>query len=114
MFPALHELHRLRRLNRLGRLHRLGALQAVAAVPAVVHQIPRWTHAGFAPVRRRGPSIGRLLVAGLAVFAFVWLMTAAQRPNRWRFGRLATGVMLVAVAALMLSLRRSARRRYRW
>jgi hypothetical protein len=48
------------------------------------------------------------------VFAFVWLMTAAQRPNRWRFGRLATGVMLVAVAALMLSLRRSARRRYRW
>jgi len=63
---------------------------------------------GHAP--RTGPSVAHLLLAGLAVFAFVRLMSAANRGRRSRLTALTIGVLLLAVGALVSSLRRSARR----
>jgi hypothetical protein len=62
---------------------------------------------------RRGPSVALLLLAGLAVYAFVHLMAAAYRPNRSRSRAIMIGTLLFAVGAIIMSLRRSAPR-HRW
>ena len=54
-----------------------------------------------------------LLLAGLAVFAFVRLTSMGARRGRSSAERLLLGVLLVAVGAIALSFRRSARGR-RW
>ena len=86
MFAPMPDIHRLGGLHRLHRFHR---------------------------VRRSGPSVGHLLIAGLAVFALVKLMSAATRPRRSRLSALTIGLMVLAVGAFVMSLRRSARR-YSW
>ncbi len=59
---------------------------------------------------RREPSVAHLLLAGLAVFAFAKLMSAANRGHRSRPTALTIGILLLVVGALVMSLRRSARR----
>jgi hypothetical protein len=81
-------LHRLHRLNWLPRL-----MQAR-------HQ--------------RQPSLALLLVAGLAVFAFVKLMSAANRPNRSRAEAVLMAALVIGVGAFLMSLRRRSARRYAW
>jgi hypothetical protein len=99
MFPTygLHRLHRLHRLNRLSRLRGLSRLSRLQEIASAARP-------------RRSPSIGRILLAGLAVLAFVKLMSMAS-GRRSRPGRIALGVLLLAVGAVVLSMRRSARRR---
>jgi hypothetical protein len=52
-------------------------------------------------------------LAGLAVFALVRLLSAAQKPNRTGTEKWLLGTLIVSLGALLLSLRRSAPR-YRW
>jgi hypothetical protein len=59
---------------------------------------------------RRGPSIARLLLAGLAVFAFVKLMSAVNGRSRSTAEKVLLGALLVAVGAVVMSFRRSSRR----
>jgi hypothetical protein len=107
MFPPILHFARLGGLHQLHRLHRLHRL---VDVPARIVRSPRPWRRAFGAAPRTGPSVGRLLLAGLAVFAFVKLMSAASRPNRSRPSALVTSVLLLAVGALVISLRRSARR----
>jgi hypothetical protein len=65
------------------------------------------------PQRRRGPSIATLLLAGLAVFAFVRLTSLSTRPRRSVGERALIGVLLLAAAWAVMSFRRSGRR-YGW
>ena len=103
--PPFHRLHRLHRLH---ELHRLGH---------VADPVLDWTddftrrlrgrHPGR-PYRRR-PSMLTLLLAGLAVFAFVKLTAAASRSNRSTAEKVVLGALLLAVTAWVMSFRR---RRY--
>lgn len=68
---------------------------------------------GFHPRPQPRLSLGRVLLAGLAVFAFVKLMSAANRSNRSKAATIVLGVLLVAVGAIVMSFRRSAARA-RW
>ncbi len=65
--------------------------------------------------RHRGPSVLTLLLAGLAVFAFARLTTAATGNRRSVASRLLLGVLLLGLGAIVLAFRRSGRRRgYQW
>jgi hypothetical protein len=63
--------------------------------------------------RARGPSAFTILLAGLAVFALVRLLTASNRPNLSTAQKVALGALVLLVGSVLLSLRRSARR-YNW
>jgi hypothetical protein len=101
VFPDLH---------RLGGLHRLHRLHRLVDLPARIHVHKPWKRTSYRHPSRSTPSIAHLLLAGLAVFAFVKLMSAANRPNRFRPRTLAIGILLLVVGAFVMSLRRSARR----
>jgi uncharacterized membrane protein len=62
------------------------------------------------PRREVQLTLPRLLLPGLAVLAFVKLMTMAQRPRRSRAEALVLTVLLLSVGATLVWLRRSARR----
>jgi hypothetical protein len=61
--------------------------------------------------RRRAPSILRLLLAGLAVFAFMKVLSAASRERQSTGEKIALGVLLLILGAVLLGFRRSAVRR---
>jgi hypothetical protein len=63
--------------------------------------------------RRRQPWAGLILVAGLAVVTYAWLLTASNRLTRSKAERAILGIALAAVGLLLLSLRRYAARN-RW
>jgi hypothetical protein len=67
----------------------------------------------FGARRRRGMSAARILLAGLAAFAFARLFSAANGSTRSRGEKVLLGLGLAAVGALLLSLQRSAARS-RW
>jgi hypothetical protein len=98
----------------LQRFHELGRLGHIAnPVLAFADDITGrpWARRGFRP-RRRGPSVALLLLAGLAVFAFVKVMSAASRQGRRSTGeKIVLGALLLALGAILLSFRRSAVRR---
>jgi hypothetical protein len=60
--------------------------------------------------RRRGSTAARILLAGLAVFAFVKLLSLLNRSNRSTAEKVGLGALLAMVAAVLLSLRGSGRR----
>ena len=60
--------------------------------------------------RRRGPSVLRLLLAGLAVVALVKVMSAATGRQRSTAEKLVLGGLVVLLGAVVLSFRRSGRR----
>jgi uncharacterized membrane protein len=91
MFPSIRRLHRLDRLHHLHRLSRL-------------------RYGAFPQASRGGPSVARLLLAGLAVLAFVRLMSVASRPSRSTARRIGIAILLIAVGAIVMSFRRSALR----
>jgi hypothetical protein len=64
--------------------------------------------------RRRGPSVLTLLLAGLAVFAFVRLTSVSARPRRSAVHRAAITLLLLGAAWAVMAFRRSGRRRYGW
>jgi hypothetical protein len=72
----------------------------------------RWGRRGFRS-RRRGPSIARLLLAGLAVFAFAKVLSAATGRQRSTSEKVLLGGLVLAPGAVLLSFRRSASR-YHW
>jgi hypothetical protein len=63
--------------------------------------------------RARGPSAVTILLAGLAVFALIRLMTASNRPDLSTAQKVVLGALVLLVGGVLLSLRRSARR-YAW
>jgi hypothetical protein len=92
--------------RRLHRLHRLHDLE-FGSMP--------WSHAGWTPAGRRArgrraPSILLILLAGLAAFALVKLMSAAERPQRSPLEKVLIAVLLVGAASFVLRLRRRGHR----
>jgi hypothetical protein len=71
-----------------------------------------WQHR-FQRPRRQGPSMLRLLLAGLAVLAFAKVMSTTTMRQRSIVEKLIIGGVLVALGAIVLSFRRSGRR-YGW
>jgi hypothetical protein len=98
---VIGRIRHLHRLPPLGHRHRLGDLPEVIGF------------ARFHSRSRRGPSLVRILLAGLAVFALVRLMSATNRPKRSAATTLVLGLLLVIVGTMVMSFRRSARR-YQW
>jgi hypothetical protein len=98
--------HRFRRVKRLHRLHRLGD-------PAVHFAHDFTSYPPFGRRRRRQPSFLTLLLAGLAVFAFVKLLSAVDERERSTAEKVLLVALLVAVGAIILYFRRS-RHRYSW
>ena len=98
--------HRLRRLRRLHRLDHLGGLSGFGTGVAA----PPWSRRrGFYRRGRRGPGVLTILLAGLAVFALVRMMSASGRLNRTTAEKVVLGALIAAAAGLLLSLRRSHR-----
>jgi len=99
---GLHQLRRLRRLHRLGHV--------AAPVLTFAHEFTgrgAWrsrVHRG-----RREPSILLLLLAGVAVFAFVKVMSAASR-RRSLAEKIFFGALLIVLGAVVVSFRRSSAR----
>jgi hypothetical protein len=99
--------------------HPLHALQGLHHVVGVAQQIGRQAHRIGARVPRdlivprsipvRTPAVAHVLLAGLAVLAFAGVMSRANR-SRSRAGRVALGALLLALAVVVLWLRRSGRR----
>lgn len=104
MFRARHRLHRLHRLDRLN------GLRQVVGFADDIHAHGPWRHFGSRRRARTGPSLGLILLAGLAVFAFLKLTTAADGPNRARLEKITLAALALLVGAILLSLVRSARR----
>lgn len=104
---GVYGLHRLHRLHRLQRLHRLERLAPVLDFAA-----------GIGGHRRRGrhhpwrpqPSIVWLLLAGLAVVALAWVITAASAQQRTKTERVLLAGLIVLLGAVVLSFRRSGAR----
>jgi hypothetical protein len=71
-----------------------------------------WQHRYQRP-RRQGPSMLRLILAGLAVLAFAKVMSSANMRQRSTVEKWIIGAVLVALGAIVLSFRRSGRR-YGW
>ena len=65
-------------------------------------------------VRRHGPSFLTLLLAGLAVFAFVRLTSASTTQRRSPAERAIIGLLLIVAAWAVIRFRRAGRRRYGW
>lgn len=106
-----HGFHRLHRLN---RLHRLGAIASPMGSFADDFARRRpWAAGPWHPKRRRGPSVLRLILAGLAVLAFAKVMSAANARQRSTVEKWIIGGLIVALGAAVLSFRRSGRR-YGW
>ena len=61
----------------------------------------------------RGPSAAKILLAGLAVFALVRLMSSDSHRSRTTAEKVMIGALVGVLGALLLSLRRSTMR-YRW
>jgi hypothetical protein len=101
MFRARHRLH---------RLHRLNGLQQVVGFADDIHAHGPWRYFGSRRQSVRGPSLGLILLAGLAVFAFLKLTAAADRPNRSTLEKIALAALALLAGAFLLSLVRSARR----
>jgi hypothetical protein len=99
--------------RRLRRWDRLENLYGIHSVADTLGARGPWRSAGWRPPRRRGPSFLLILLAGLAGFALVQLMTAADRPRRSTLEKVVIGVLLLAAAAFVMRLRRSGRR-YTW
>jgi hypothetical protein len=99
--------------NHVHPLHGLQGLQHVVGIARDLHLNKDWKRVGFQPRPGSGPSLPRLLLAGLAVVAFVKLMSAANASSRSRARTITLGILLLAVGAVVMSFRRSARR-HRW
>ena len=68
-----------------------------------------WRRGGYGFRRRRTPTAVKLLLAGLAVFAFVKLTGVQRQSNRSAFEKVALGALIAIVGAYLLSLRNSSR-----
>ena len=103
---------RLRRLHRLHRLQGLGpGILPVLSFAGDITSHRRWRRGAFRP-RRREPSTLLLLLAGIAVFAFVKMMSLANDGRRRTTAeKVVIGIALVALGAMLMSFRRSAARR---
>jgi hypothetical protein len=104
--PHLYGLRRFHRLH----LHRLGHI----AGPVLEFTDGLARRSGWGPRRgfraaRRGPSMVTLLLAGLAVLALVKVMSAAG-GRRSRAEKLVLGGVIVVLAAVVMSFRRSSAR----
>jgi hypothetical protein len=125
MFHARHRVRRLHRLHRLGNLGygyggygggygswaNFGDFSGLGTDSAGFGRARRRLFGGRR--RRRGLGAARILLAGLAVFLFARLLSAANGSNRSTAEKVLLGMGLAAVGALLLSLRRSAARS-RW
>jgi hypothetical protein len=92
------------------RMHRFGRFDDVADFANPFATGRGWRRRGFGFRRRRMPTAARILLAGLAVFAFVKLTSAISNSNRSTFEKVALGALLALVGAVLLSLRNSSRR----
>jgi len=72
-----------------------------------------WRGGGYGFRRRGTPTAVKILLAGLAVFAFVKLTGILDRPNRSTFEKVAFGALVAVVGAYLVSLR-NASRQYRF
>jgi hypothetical protein len=95
-------MHRLHRLSRLAHV-----TDPVISFAGGITASRRWKR----QVRRREPSIAVLLMAGLAVFAFMKVLSASSRQGRSIPEKIALGALLLFLGAIMLSFRRTAVRR---
>jgi hypothetical protein len=98
---------------RLHGLRRLHGLHELAGLADELHANLPLKRMRYRTRPYGQPSVGRILLAGLAVFAFVKLMSTVNRPNRSRATALVLGMLLLAVGAVLMSMRRSGQR-YRW
>jgi hypothetical protein len=115
MFGYRHRLHRLSRVHPWADLAGWSSYAMPfggAFVPGFRSRYRR----GFRAMgrrQRRGPSAFKILLAGLAVFALVRLMSQDSQRTRTTGEKLVIGVLVAGLAAMLLSLRRSTAR-YRW
>jgi hypothetical protein len=91
------------------RMHRFGRFDGMTGFAGPFRAHRAWRRGGFGFRRRRTPAAVKILLAGLAVFAFVKLTAAANRSNRSAFEKIALGALVALVGAYLLSLRNSSR-----
>jgi hypothetical protein len=103
--PRLHGLHNLQRLHRLHELTHITD-QFARFGDDFTGRWQRRVHR-----RQRGPSFARLLLAGLAVFAFAKAMSMALGRRRSTAEKLALGVVILLLGAVLMAFRRPAPRR---
>jgi hypothetical protein len=103
--PRPHGLRRLHRLQQLGHI----ADPVLELTDDWTGNAPGRHHHGSHP-RRRGPSVLRLLLAGLAVIAFAKVMSAASGRRRSTAERVLLGGLVLLLGAVVLSFRRSSPR----
>ena len=97
----------MHRLHRLGRLAHVTGPVLSFANDITAHGPWKWHRHR----RRREPSMAILLIAGLAVFAFMKVLSASSREGRSTAEKIALGALLLFLGAILLSFRRSAVRR---
>jgi hypothetical protein len=98
-----------RHRHRRYRMHRFGRFDDVAGFAGPFGARRAWRRGGFGFRRRRTPMAVKVLLAGLAVFAFVKLTDAINRSNRSTFEKMALGALVAIVGAYLVSLRNSSR-----
>jgi len=110
MFHALYR-HRLRRFDRWSHFGGPGLFAGdLGGHRSWRRPYGRWRRAYGRRRRARGPSAFTILLAGLAVFALVRLLTASNRPNLSTAQKVVLGGLVLFVGSILLSLRRRARR----
>ena len=90
-------------------MHRFGRFGDVANFGGPFGTDRAWRRGGFGFRRQRTPTAVKILLAGLAVFAFVKLTAAINRSNRSTFEKVALGALVALVGAFLVSLRNSSR-----
>ena len=98
-----------RHRHRRYRMHRFGRFDDMTGFAGPFATRRAWRRGGFGFRRRRTPTAVKILLAGLAVFAFAKLTTANRRPNLSTFEKVALGVLVAIVGAYLVSLRNSSR-----
>jgi hypothetical protein len=91
------------------RMHGFGRVGDVVGLAAPFRTRRAWRRGGFGVRRRRTPTAVKILLAGLAVFAFAKLISAFNRSTRSTFEKVALGALVAVVGAFLLSLRNSSR-----
>lgn len=97
--------------HRARHRHAFGGVHAVNELVAGVTGRHRWAGPVFGTARRRF-SLGRILIAGLAVLALTRVVSRANRGNLTTAQKIGLGVIAAAAGIALATIWRAGRRRW--